>query len=232
MESVLSGYPIPAVLLAEQEEGYEVIDGLQRLYTFMSFIETAFPTSDGRAFDVEQFPTAHTRSQEGGFEISGEYEERLQHYFETREQLGREAFAAACGERAREFSDTVADTGTAWEQIEGMLRHALEPARLRERAGAWMELCSAANRDEALGEEAAGVQTIWREPIVSAIVAGTAQGELDPKVSPEAAADLLLALIDGAEVAVTLGETTERLLPAATTVLRDALGAPVKEETR
>jgi Protein of unknown function DUF262 len=75
--SVLSGYPIPAILLAEREDGYEVIDGLQRLHTFMSFIETAFPTADGRAFDVEQFPTAYTRSQEEGFVISDEYGTRL-----------------------------------------------------------------------------------------------------------------------------------------------------------
>jgi hypothetical protein len=63
--------------LAEREDGYEVIDGLQRLYSFMSFIEMRFPTEDGRAFDVEQFPTAHTRSQEGDFAISDEIEERL-----------------------------------------------------------------------------------------------------------------------------------------------------------
>lgn len=78
IESVLKGYPIPAILLAEREAGdYEVIDGVQRLFTFMSFIETAFPTSDQRVFDVDQFPTAHTRSAEGVFAISDEYEARL-----------------------------------------------------------------------------------------------------------------------------------------------------------
>lgn len=77
VQSVLRGYPIPAILLAEREDGYEVIDGVQRLHTFMSFIETAFPTEDGRAFDVEQFPTAHTRSQEGEFVIPDELEARL-----------------------------------------------------------------------------------------------------------------------------------------------------------
>jgi hypothetical protein len=70
VESVLSGYPIPAILLAERDgEGYEVIDGVQRLHTFMSFIEMLFATVDGQMFDVEQFPSAHTRSQEGEFEV-------------------------------------------------------------------------------------------------------------------------------------------------------------------
>ncbi len=71
LESVLKKYPIPAILLAEREgDGYEVIDGLQRLHTLVSFIETAFPTADGRNFDVKQFPTATTRQVEGAFEIA------------------------------------------------------------------------------------------------------------------------------------------------------------------
>lgn len=43
----------------------------------MSFIETSYPTDDDRVFDVEQFPTAHTRSQEGDFDISEEHDARL-----------------------------------------------------------------------------------------------------------------------------------------------------------
>lgn len=78
VESVLRKYPIPAILLAERETGdYEVIDGLQRLNSLMSFIETSFPTESGRAFDVSQFPTANTRASEGIFSISAEYEESL-----------------------------------------------------------------------------------------------------------------------------------------------------------
>ena len=66
IESVLRKYPIPAILLAERGHGeYEVIDGLQRLHTIVSFIETAFPTIDNRLFDVDQFVTAKTRSSEG-----------------------------------------------------------------------------------------------------------------------------------------------------------------------
>ena len=68
IESLMKKYPIPAVLLAEQADGgYEIIDGLQRLYTIVSFIETAFPTLDGRYFDVGQFPTASDRADNGAF---------------------------------------------------------------------------------------------------------------------------------------------------------------------
>jgi hypothetical protein len=63
IESLMNKYPIPAVLLAEKADGgYEIIDGLQRLHSIVSFIETGFPTLDGRYFDVVQFPTASDRA--------------------------------------------------------------------------------------------------------------------------------------------------------------------------
>ncbi len=48
IESILSGFPIPLILLAERPrtEGagkYEIIDGVQRLNAIFSFIENAFP---------------------------------------------------------------------------------------------------------------------------------------------------------------------------------------------
>lgn len=62
IESVLRKFPVPAILLAERDGGkYEVIDGLQRLHTLISFIEGAFPTLEDRYFDISQFPTARDR---------------------------------------------------------------------------------------------------------------------------------------------------------------------------
>lgn len=70
VESILNRYPIPAVLLAEKGEGkYEIIDGLQRLFTMMSFIEGSFPTLQGAIFDIAQFPTAQTRANENKFTV-------------------------------------------------------------------------------------------------------------------------------------------------------------------
>jgi hypothetical protein len=75
IESILKQYPIPAILLADRADGgYEIIDGLQRLHTIVSFIESSFPTLDGKYFDVEKFPTAHQRAQGGSFKINGEVE--------------------------------------------------------------------------------------------------------------------------------------------------------------
>ncbi|WP_255772360.1 GmrSD restriction endonuclease domain-containing protein [Mycobacteroides abscessus] len=71
VESILNKYPIPAILIAERPGGtYEIIDGLQRLFTIMSFIETAFPTLSGEYFDVSKHATAKERSDGGHFSIS------------------------------------------------------------------------------------------------------------------------------------------------------------------
>lgn len=70
IESILKRYPIPAILVAEREGGtgtYEIIDGLQRLHAIVSFIETAFPTIDGKHFSLAHYPTAKSRADAGCF---------------------------------------------------------------------------------------------------------------------------------------------------------------------
>lgn len=65
IESVLNEYPIPAILVAEHEDGVlEIIDGLQRLHTLMSFIEQEFQDCNNNVFDLEKFPTAKDRVAE------------------------------------------------------------------------------------------------------------------------------------------------------------------------
>ncbi|NEP49419.1 MAG: DUF262 domain-containing protein [Moorea sp. SIO3C2] len=70
IESIIKKYPIPAILIAELDdsrETYEIIDGLQRLHSIMSFIENAFCTEDKKYFDIQYFPTAKSQADEGSF---------------------------------------------------------------------------------------------------------------------------------------------------------------------
>lgn len=70
VESILKKYPVPAILIAEREDlpgTYEIIDGLQRLHAIVSFIETSSPDLDQRYFDIQHFPTAKSRADEGLF---------------------------------------------------------------------------------------------------------------------------------------------------------------------
>lgn len=71
IESILSGFPVPLILLAEQPTGttigYEIIDGVQRLNAIFSFIENAF-TVKGAYFDIDEFARAKQLAKSGAFQ--------------------------------------------------------------------------------------------------------------------------------------------------------------------
>lgn len=71
IDSVLNELPIPLILLSKRsgEAGgsYDIIDGLQRIHTLMSYIENAFSTADGKYFDVKQLPRAAQAAHDDGF---------------------------------------------------------------------------------------------------------------------------------------------------------------------
>ncbi|MDH4560193.1 DUF262 domain-containing protein [Pseudomonas sp. BN411] len=61
IDSIISCYPVPIVLLAEQKIGaahgnFEIIDGMQRLNSIMSFIENEYPVN-GTYFDLNSMAT-------------------------------------------------------------------------------------------------------------------------------------------------------------------------------
>ena len=62
IDSIMNGYPVPLILLAEvnynNSSVYEIIDGMQRLNAIVSFIEGEFSV-DGKYFDLES--TAETK---------------------------------------------------------------------------------------------------------------------------------------------------------------------------
>jgi hypothetical protein len=71
IDSILKGFPIPLILLAESTKPndsskYEIIDGMQRLDAIFSFIENRF-SANGVYFDVSQSARAKQLAQAGEF---------------------------------------------------------------------------------------------------------------------------------------------------------------------
>ncbi len=67
--SILKGYPIPLILLAERPQiygssKYEIIDGMQRLNAIFSFIENSF-SFDDKYFDIDEFSYAKQLAIDG-----------------------------------------------------------------------------------------------------------------------------------------------------------------------
>ena len=70
IDSMLSDYPIPLILLAQIAQRddspvYEVIDGMQRLNAIFSFIENSFSLDDGSYFDVKELARAKQAVDKG-----------------------------------------------------------------------------------------------------------------------------------------------------------------------
>lgn len=68
IDSIISGFPVPIVLLAEpkdrQDGSLELIDGLQRMNAITSFISNDYPVRGGY-FDLNTFATTKHLLDEG-----------------------------------------------------------------------------------------------------------------------------------------------------------------------
>jgi uncharacterized protein with ParB-like and HNH nuclease domain len=78
MGSILKGYPIPLILLAERPQvhgtgKYEIIDGMQRLNAICSFIENSF-AFEGKFFDLNEFSYAKQLAEEKVFKLEDNHE--------------------------------------------------------------------------------------------------------------------------------------------------------------
>ncbi|MBN1508483.1 MAG: DUF262 domain-containing protein [Sedimentisphaerales bacterium] len=72
IDSIVRGYPIPLILLAERPSvhgkgRYEIVDGIQRFNAIFTFIENAFDY-EGKYFDINEFTRAKQAAKDGAFE--------------------------------------------------------------------------------------------------------------------------------------------------------------------
>lgn len=132
----------------------------------------------------------------------------LQHYFVTRDELLRETFRF----HAREVVDSIQRTAQhadPWSRIEAMILNTVRSPDYHLRCVLWVEFAAAAARDRELRELMVRAYATWRAPLLDAIHTGTAAGSLKPRMTPESVATNLLALIDGYELALAIGEQTD-----------------------
>ncbi|OPC30114.1 GmrSD restriction endonuclease domain-containing protein [Elizabethkingia miricola] len=77
VDSILSDFPIPLILLAKTEsDEFEIIDGLQRLNAIISFIENRFSVN-GFYFDISQSSRAQQNASNGVFLATDEKDKLL-----------------------------------------------------------------------------------------------------------------------------------------------------------
>jgi AcrR family transcriptional regulator len=148
----------------------------------------------------------------------------LQYYFDSRDQLIREAF----DQHAHEVVDLVTLAGdvsaTPGARLAAVIDAAVLRPDLRFSAALWMEFVAAGLHDEQLRPLLAGAYEAWRELLAGVVRAGTESGEFSPLLPPQAVVACLVALIDGFELAVAI-DVADATPSAIAGKLRDAATA-------
>jgi AcrR family transcriptional regulator len=128
----------------------------------------------------------------------------LQYYFDSRDQLIREAF----DQHAREVVALVTLAGDVSATPRARLHAVLEAATLRPdlrgSSALWMEFVTAGLHDEQLRALLENAYEAWRDMLADVVRAGTETGEFRPLLPPETVVACLVALIDGFELAVAI----------------------------
>ena len=124
----------------------------------------------------------------------------LQYYFDSREQIIREAL----DQHARDVVDLVARAGDVSAPAQARLAAVIEAAvlrpDLRQSAALWMEFVTAGLHDDQLRELLAEAYEAWRELLAVVVRAGTETGDFRPLLPAETVVACLVALIDGFEI--------------------------------
>jgi AcrR family transcriptional regulator len=150
----------------------------------------------------------------------------LQYYFDSRDQLIREAF----DQHAREVVDLVTLSGdgsaTPRARLFAVLEAATRRPDLRHSSALWMEFVTAGLHDEQLRALLENAYEAWRDLLAEVVRTGTETGEFRPSLPPETVVACLVALIDGFELAVAIdvadatpAAIAEKLKDAATALL-------------
>jgi AcrR family transcriptional regulator len=127
----------------------------------------------------------------------------LQHHFGTRDELVGEAFGYHCAALLREWETLARDrVDDPWDRLLGLVDRLARSQLLAERATIWADFCASAARHPELQPHLRRVENEWRSVLAGAIRDGTARGEFRPQLPTDDVADLLVAQIDGALLAI------------------------------
>ncbi|MFB7737087.1 TetR/AcrR family transcriptional regulator [Streptomyces sp. NPDC056112] len=153
----------------------------------------------------------------------------LQHYFETRDALFREAFAWSIDDLIERWRAAAADAASAWRRFELLVTALTTDPTLTRRCATWTEFCASASRREELREGVHRVHAEWQALVREIVHQGLQSKEFEPAVPADQAVGSLVALVDGCEMAVASGSglTAERYAELMLGTARVLLGVCV-----
>jgi AcrR family transcriptional regulator len=131
----------------------------------------------------------------------------VHHYFSTREELLEQALIHSFGTAGDERFTEGPESPTAGDRLAKAIRDCLPLPGSQEREWVlWVELWLRAVRDPELRPVAAELYRRYREWLAAAIRAGVESGEFAADIDVDTAADLAMALLDGAGIRALLDD--------------------------
>ncbi len=126
----------------------------------------------------------------------------LQHYFDTRELLLKQAAVWGSDELLRRWGSLAGGEPDPWKRFVGLIEERTGGPELRRECVTWTEFCASASRHADLRPAVRGVYEGWRELVTAVIQDGTRSGLFHPVLPAADVVDLLLVTLDGCEMAI------------------------------
>ncbi len=153
----------------------------------------------------------------------------IQHYFDTREELLKQAYAYSSDVLVQRWRDTASTEDDPWRRIVALIDELADDVDLRAHCIRWTEFCVIAARRPQLAREVQRVYDLWRDDLTEAIEAGVQSGLFALKLPLPDTLDLLLTAVDGFELELAAGITDldgRRLREVLLNTARLVLGLP------
>ncbi|MEV0494122.1 TetR/AcrR family transcriptional regulator [Streptomyces atratus] len=150
----------------------------------------------------------------------------LQHYFETRDALFREAFAWSIDNLIERWRTLAVEADSAWRRFELLVQALTSDPDLARRCATWTEFCASAARREELQDGVRRVQAEWQTLVSEIVHEGLRSNEFAPVLPVDLAIGSLVVMVDGCEMAVAAGAglTAERYAELLLGTARAVLG--------
>ncbi|MHC5260137.1 TetR/AcrR family transcriptional regulator [Streptomyces sp. UC4497] len=154
----------------------------------------------------------------------------LQHHFDTRDDLFREAFEWSIEQLIARWRASAADEPDPWHRFELLVQALTGDPELERRCATWTEFCASAARHPGLRDGVRSVHEEWLTLLTGIVEDGVIQGDFVPVLPVDTAIASVAVLVDGCDMAVAAGGgmTPERYAELLLGTARTMFGVRVR----
>lgn len=135
----------------------------------------------------------------------------LQHHFESRENLLTQALSFVSDQMVSSWADIVRESESPWHSIVGLIERLFRLPDVEAHCRVFVEFAAVSTRHDLPRERFEAVYTAWRCYLEEAIQLGIDQASFIPIMPKGDIATILMAVLDGSEVAIATNLSDRRV---------------------